>query len=130
MVSQTDGVGVLAYIHDVHLILSPDDSPLEKADETLNRVARKLKEKGILSRLSCSAMRRAPSRARLNEVGKLPAETQIALLRVLQEHEFECGGGSRRIRADVNLSSNSFRERGECTFPFDKPMAANRWVLA
>jgi transcriptional regulator with AAA-type ATPase domain len=75
-------------------------------------------------------MRRAPSRARLNEVGKLPAETQIALLRVLQEHEFECGGGSRRIRADVNLSSNSFRERGESTFPFDKPMAANRWVLA
>src|SRR5882672_465255 len=37
----------------------------------------------------------------LDEVGELPAETQIALLRVLQEHEFERVGGSRRIRADV-----------------------------
>src|ERR1700722_16642518 len=36
----------------------------------------------------------------LDEVGELPAETQIALLRVLQEHEFERVGGSRRIRAD------------------------------
>jgi len=37
----------------------------------------------------------------LDEVGELPAETQIALLRVLQEHEFERVGGTRRIRADV-----------------------------
>jgi hypothetical protein len=39
----------------------------------------------------------------LDEVGELPAETQIALLRVLQEHEFERVGGSRRIRADVRV---------------------------
>jgi PAS domain S-box-containing protein len=39
----------------------------------------------------------------LDEVGELPSETQIALLRVLQEHEFERVGGSRRIRVDVRV---------------------------
>jgi len=39
----------------------------------------------------------------LDEVGELPPETQIALLRVLQEHEFERVGGTRRIRADVRV---------------------------
>jgi formate hydrogenlyase transcriptional activator len=39
----------------------------------------------------------------LDEVGELPVETQIALLRVLQEHEFERVGGSRPIRADVRV---------------------------
>jgi transcriptional regulator of acetoin/glycerol metabolism len=36
----------------------------------------------------------------LDEVGELPAETQIALLRVLQEHEFERVGGTQTIQAD------------------------------
>jgi len=39
----------------------------------------------------------------LDEVGELPAETQIALLRVLQEHEFERVGGSVSIKTDVRL---------------------------
>jgi transcriptional regulator with GAF, ATPase, and Fis domain len=34
----------------------------------------------------------------LDEVGELPAETQVALLRVLQEHEFERLGGTGSIR--------------------------------
>jgi len=39
----------------------------------------------------------------LDEVGELPPETQIALLRVLQEHEFERVGGTCPIRADVRV---------------------------
>jgi transcriptional regulator with GAF, ATPase, and Fis domain len=39
----------------------------------------------------------------LDEIGELPAETQIALLRVLQEREFERIGGSQTIRADVRV---------------------------
>jgi transcriptional regulator with PAS, ATPase and Fis domain len=39
----------------------------------------------------------------LDEVGELPAETQIAILRVLQEHEFERVGGTRPLRADVRV---------------------------
>jgi transcriptional regulator with GAF, ATPase, and Fis domain len=39
----------------------------------------------------------------LDEVGELPAETQIALLRVLEEREFERVGGSRRICSDARV---------------------------
>jgi transcriptional regulator with GAF, ATPase, and Fis domain len=39
----------------------------------------------------------------LDEVGELPAETQIALLRVLQEHEFERVGGTRSIQTSVRV---------------------------
>ncbi len=39
----------------------------------------------------------------LDEIGDLPAETQVALLRVLQEHEFERVGGNRSIKADARV---------------------------
>src|SRR5262245_3683586 len=39
----------------------------------------------------------------LDEIGELPDETQIALLRVLQEHEFERVGGTGSIRTNVRV---------------------------
>jgi transcriptional regulator with GAF, ATPase, and Fis domain len=39
----------------------------------------------------------------LDEVGELPLETQIALLRALQEHEFERVGGTRSIQTNVRV---------------------------
>ena len=46
----------------------------------------------------------------LDEVGDLPAVTQIALLRVLQEHEFERVGGARPIRTDVRVITATNRD--------------------
>jgi formate hydrogenlyase transcriptional activator len=77
----------------------------------------------------------------LDEIGDLPAETQIALLRVLQERQFERVGGSRVISTDVRIIAATNRDLAAAiasggfradlfyrlnVFPIDVPPLRNR----
>jgi formate hydrogenlyase transcriptional activator len=77
----------------------------------------------------------------LDEIGELPAETQIALLRVLQERQFERVGGSRVISTDVRIIAATNRDLAAAiasgtfradlfyrlnVFPIDVPPLRNR----
>jgi transcriptional regulator with GAF, ATPase, and Fis domain len=46
----------------------------------------------------------------LDEIGELPAETQIALLRVIQEREFDRVGGTQSIPANVRVMAATNRD--------------------
>jgi transcriptional regulator with GAF, ATPase, and Fis domain len=77
----------------------------------------------------------------LDEVGELPLETQVALLRVLQEREFERIGGTRPIRTNIRVIAATNRDLQEAVaersfrtdlfyrlnvFPLDVPSLRDR----
>ena len=50
----------------------------------------------------------------LDEIGDLPLDLQVALLRVLQDHQFERVGSSRTLRADARVIAATHRDLRTC----------------
>jgi DNA-binding NtrC family response regulator len=46
----------------------------------------------------------------LDEIGEVPLDTQVALLRVLQEREFERVGGTKPVKIDVRVIATTNRD--------------------
>jgi len=61
----------------------------------------------------------------LDEIAELPAETQVAFLRVLQEREFERVGGSRPIFIDVRIIAAATG-----TWRMPSPRAPSGWTCS
>ncbi len=89
-----------AYAEAVHSVLSGKESASPAAARpetgaTLRRLGRfELAGRGTIF---------------LDEVGELPAETQVALLRILQERQFERVGGTRSISVNVRVVAAAAR---------------------
>jgi len=49
----------------------------------------------------------------LDEIGEVPTDVQVKLLRVLQEHEFERVGGTKTIKVDVRVIAATNRDLGK-----------------